>query len=74
MIRILTRAAIGASLIAAPAMAAAQQAAPAPSVERIDEGSALRSSYFLPLAGLVVLVIAVLLLTGEDGEAVPLTP
>ena len=74
MIRTVTRAAVGASLIAAPAIAAAQQAAPAPAVERIDDGSELRAGYILPLIGLAALIIAVLLLTGEDGEAVPLSP
>lgn len=66
-------AAVGAvSLIAAPTMATAQSAAPAPQSESV-EGSEVRGGFLLPLAIIIAIIIGVLLLTrgGDEGAVSP---
>ena len=68
-------AAAAASLAIAPTAAAAQSAAPvdvAPASESV-EGEELRGGFILPLAFIVAIVLAVILLTGED-EPDPISP
>ena len=74
MFKKFTMAAVAVSLVATPTIAAAQAAAPAPAVETIESGSALRGGFILPLAAITALVLAVFLLTRDDEEAEPLTP
>jgi hypothetical protein len=65
-----TAAAVAASLVAAPTVAAAQSAAPAPATESVQGNSEIRGGFILPLAAIVALVIAVLLLTNNDEDPV----
>jgi hypothetical protein len=66
-----TAAAIAASLVAAPTIASAQSTAPrevAPASETIQADNEIRGGFILPLAALVALVLAVILLTDKDDE------
>lgn len=75
--RILTTA-TAAALIFSPTIAVAARAASpapaqqvAPAAETIDEGSELRrTGFIIPLAGLILIVLAVLLLTKKDNDPV----
>lgn len=75
MLKKITAAAVAACLVAAPTVAAAQVTAPvAPAAESVDDGSEIRGGYLLPLAVIVAVVIAVILLTGDDEDSDPVTP
>lgn len=75
MLKRFTAAAVAACLVAAPTVAAAQTAAPvAPAVESVEDGNEIRGGYLLPLAVIVAVVIAVILLTGDDEDGDPVTP
>ena len=68
-----TAAAVAASLVAAPTLAAAQTVAPAPASETVQGDSEIRGGFILPLATIIALIIAVLLLTNSDDET-PASP
>ena len=69
MMKKITAAAVAACLVAAPTVSVAQSAAPvAPAVESVEDGNEIRGGYLLPLAVIVAVVIAVILLTGNDDE------
>lgn len=60
------------SLVAAPAAAQAQAAAPAaiePAAEQV-EGSEIRGGFILPVLGLIALIAAIVLLTGNDDDPI----
>jgi hypothetical protein len=76
MFRKIAAAAAAIALVASPTVAAAQSAAPveiAPATETA-EGEELRGGFILPLAIIVAIVIAVLLLTKSDEEDTPVSP
>lgn len=76
MFRKIAAAAAALALAVSPTVAAAQSAAPAevaPAAESV-EGEELRGGFILPLAVIVAIVIAVLLLTKGDEEDMPVSP
>ena len=63
---------VAAALAVAPTAAIAQNAAPAPvPAEERAEGSEYRGGIMLPLAAIIAIVIAVLLLTKDDKRRSP---
>ena len=55
------------ALMAAPTVAAAQTAAPAPASETV-EGSELRGGFIIPLIAIVAIILGILAATHDDSD------